>query len=241
MSFEIFFDEAAHTYQWEGIYLPGCTTVTGILPKQWLAAWAAKECVTYILENGDFTSDQKKIIMDGKGAWRRKSKKAADSGTAAHAHIESYIKTGTEPLLFENEDVKNSFNLFLLWLNMNKVEWIESEVVVGSKNHMYAGKFDATAKINGKVTLVDFKTSSGIYAEQYYQTGGYQIAYEEMGKTPKIEQRMILWVPKTGSDFEARIVPTPFESDKRVFLAALELYKRLADSERILEALKKAS
>ena len=59
-----------------------------------------------------------------------------------------------------------------------------------------------------------------------------------MGKTPKIEQRMILWVPKTGDKFEAKIVPTPYEADKMVFLAALELYRRLAESKRMLKELK---
>ena len=104
---------------------------------------------------------------------------------------------------------------------------------------MFGGKFDAVARVNGRVTLIDFKTSSGIYPEYSYQLAGYQIAYEEMGKIPAIEDRMILWLPKTGNDFEPHIVKTPLAQDKQVFLAALEMYKALENSKRTQEALKK--
>jgi hypothetical protein len=233
VSFEIVFNEPAHTYQLEGILVPGTTTVTGMCPKPWLAAWAAKEVVAAIIENcnGHLTPELKKIVLDAKNAWRMKRDKAADSGTMAHAHIENYIKTKTPPFLYENKEVQNSVELFFTWLGANQIEWLESEIVVGSKIHMYAGKFDAVAKVNGKVTLIDFKTSSGIYDEHGIQLAGYQMAYEELGKSPAIEQRMILWLPKKGGKFEARIIETPLAEDKQCFLNLLGVYRYFRNRE----------
>jgi len=243
------FNEADHTYEINGILVPGCTTITGLLPKEWMGPWVAKETCAFI-EKGlkeiyereemlslDYALD---IVKKGKGAWRRKADKAAESGTTAHAYLESYIKDkmGLElltPDLPADPLARNAIELFFRWELENQVKWLHSEVVVGSERFMFGGKFDAIAAVNGLVTLIDFKTSSGIHKEYYYQLAGYQSAYEEMKKEPAIAQRMVLWIPKTGADFEARIVPTPYEQDRRVFLNALALYKSLKESERTLE------
>src|SRR3990167_2345027 len=220
MPYDIQFNESAHSYLIDGLSVPGCTTVTGIF-------------------DGLPTDKVVEAVKAGKGAFRRKSNKAMELGTLAHSFCENFIKEGKFPDALQPKEALNAFNLFLKWTEENKIEWIHSEIVVGSKQFMYAGKFDAVALVNGVETLIDFKTSSGIFAEYYYQLSGYSIAYEEMEKTPKLKQRMILWIPKTGGTFEARIVPTPEASDRKVFLSALELYKRLEESKRIIKELSK--
>lgn len=245
------FNEADHTYKINGIFVPGCTTVTGILPKDWAMPWVAKETVKYILEklegkfdgpflHGKIEDEIKRIVMDGKNAWRRKAESAAISGTTAHDYIEHYIKSqmGQEmfpPELPKDLAARNAIELFLRWEMQNQVKWLHSEIVVGSEKHMYGGKFDAVALVNGLVTLIDFKTSSGIRGEYSYQLSGYLNAYEEMEKAPCVAQRMVLWIPKTGNDFLGKIVQTPHTHDLEVFLTALQLYKALKKSELLLE------
>ena len=199
-----------------------------------------KEVIAAVLASlkGSLTPEQEAAILKCKSSWKVKRDQSADWGTRAHSCFEKFILEGKLPGATEPKEVLNAFNLFLRFTENNEIEWLENEVIVGSKEHMFCGKFDATAKVNGKVTLIDFKTSSDIFAEHFYQTAGYQLAYTEMEKTPKIEQRMILWVPKTGDDFKAEIVPTPYEMDRLVFLSALELYKRLGDSKRLLKEIK---
>jgi len=238
------FEAEEHVHILKGEMVPGCTTVSGMMPKEWLAPWAAKETVEYILKNLDekfkakiltnqLTSEIKSVVMAGKNAWRMKRDKAADNGTRAHELIETYIKESQEPLLeLEVPEVQNAVKLFFGWLEKHKVEWIASELQVGSETHKFAGILDFLAIVDGKFTLGDFKTSSGIHPEYYVQTAGLQIALEEM-ECPPIEQRLILHIPKTGNDFEARVVPTPIAHDKELFLCALQFYrctKRLKDT-----------
>lgn len=240
MNYDIDYKESSHRYKLDGIPAPGCTTITGILPKDWMPGWVAKEVVSAVLAsfNGGLTKEQEAKIIECKKSWRVRAATAADHGTRAHSCFEQWILNRKLPEATESKEVLNAFTLFLRFTEENEIEWLENEVVVGSKEFMFCGKFDATAKVNGKVTLIDFKTSSDIFAEHYYQTAGYQLAYAEMEKKPGIEQRMILWVPKTGNEFKAEIVPTPYEMDRLLFLSALELYKRLGESERLLKELK---
>jgi hypothetical protein len=123
----------------------------------------------------------------------------------------------------EDENAKNAVEAFLNWEKENKVDWLFSEVVVGSKEHEFGGKIDAVAILNGRPTLIDFKTSNQISADYALQTMAYKIALKEMGFD--CEQRMILRIPKTGGAFESLIIRTPDDLDARTFLALRQVQR----------------
>ena len=56
---------------------------------------------------------------------------------------------------------------------------MESERIVYSKRLFYCGTCDLFATINGKPTVVDFKTGSGFYEDQPLQLAAYATAIEE--------------------------------------------------------------
>jgi len=162
------------------------TTITGILDKPALLQWASNCAVDYIKENLEAIKDPidvhrgEDVLEQARKAFTVKRDTAADAGTQCHHAIQMYI-AGQDPYpSLTSEAARNGFEAFLSWESKNNVEWIQSEVEVFSILHHYAGRFDAIARINGHLYLIDFKTSKGVWDEQKYQVCAYRQAYNEM-------------------------------------------------------------
>lgn len=235
--YNIQFDEDAHRYVLNGSVVPGVSSISGVLPKEWLAPWAAKMVSEAVRERWQpekaYTAQEIDDVLHlAKASPNRRKDAAADKGTAAHLWFETFVKSGQEPALPTDPAILNCINRFKEWRDEAKPEWIASELVVASEQHQFAGKLDSLAVINGKTVLADWKTSSGIFPEFYIQTAGYYLALEEMGiqeslkklGLPPLSERWILRFPKEGNEFEARMVPTDIVRDQKVFLAAMEIY-----------------
>ena len=161
------------------------------------------------------------FLKDAKGAFRRKTKEAGESGTMAHDYIKNYIcgKRQPEDLVLKinkDEKAKNSIKSFKKWGGEHKVEWVASELVVGSEINEFGGTLDAIAYVDNIPSLIDFKTSNQISPDYFLQTAAYQIALEEMGFTPL--QRIILRIPKDGGEFETITLPNNLEEGNRLNL-----------------------
>jgi len=171
-------------------------------------------------------------LKEAKGAFRRKTKEAAESGTNAHDYIENHICERKQPKelvlkISKDEKAKNSVKAFDAWEKEHKVEWVASELVVGSEVNEFAGTLDAIAYVDNIPSLIDFKTSNQFSVDYFLQVASYQICLEEMGFVPL--QRIILRIPKTGDDFETITIPNNLENgnrlslDKSGFLACRQL------------------
>lgn len=161
------------------------------------------------------------FLKNAKGAFRRKTKEAAESGTIAHDYIENHIcerKQPKELILKINKDekAKNSIKAFDKWEKEHKVEWLASELVIGSELHEFGGTLDGIAYVDAIPTLIDFKTSQQISEDYFLQTAAYSIALEEMGL--KTLQRIILRIPKDGSEFETLTLQNNLEDGNRLEL-----------------------
>lgn len=218
-----------HTYtdKETGKLLPGVTSILDNMKKDFLAPWAAKEVVKYLENKHTVIKKMKKsefisLLEEAKTSWRRKGDSAKESGTIAHDWIEQYLLK-QDPKLPEDKQAKNAVEAFLNWEKENKVEWLYTELVVGSKTHEFGGKIDAVAILNGRKTLIDFKTSNQISKDYFLQTAAYQLALEEMGA--EIEQRFILRIAKNGEGFETLIVPTPYDLDASTFLSLRQVQR----------------
>jgi hypothetical protein len=120
---------------------------------------------------------------------------AADKGTAVHDSIENYIKFGVEDVPIEH---KGYFDGFLEWWKDNKPELVGSEIRIYHRLLRYGGTCDLLAYIDGKLTLVDYKTTyvisdmtCGVQLEAYAQ------ALSSHGI--KVEQKLILPLKKEGT------------------------------------------
>jgi hypothetical protein len=178
------FSEPHITYKNKaGNKVPGVTTCLGLLSKPALIPWAYKRG------------------KDGLELYESRDK-AADVGTIIHARIMYYYKglevdnSNISPEVWEM--TQNSMKSFYEWARPRKVKPILVEEPLISEKYQYGGTFDIYGKMDKELTLLDFKSGSGLYDEHFIQLAGYLQLLRENGHSPvKI---VILNIPKTRDD-----------------------------------------
>jgi len=175
----ISFNDKNHTYQVKetGEWLQGVSSVSSIIPKDWMPAWGAKEAVKFlgysdydgdsdkehanemmnkidlihsIRDEDDRFKQYQKLLKEAKGACWRKSKKALVDGTAGHAWLEIYVKAkirGTELPAIPTDNLERPIREFLKWEEENIDYWILSEARVCYPEKGYAGTLDGLAML----------------------------------------------------------------------------------------------
>ena len=163
-------------------------------------------------------------------AHQRELETAGNIGSEAHALIEWTLRDmlgqaqGKAPVV--RAPARAAFVAFQSWASTVDLQPIFVEQTVYSLNHAYAGTMDLLAKVDGKLTLIDWKTSTRVYNEASLQNIAYQQAVQEMGH-PTPERGLIIRLPKTIQDkgFEVVDVPQWEASDLfPVFLAVKKLW-----------------
>lgn len=152
------------------------------------------------------------LLADAETAYIKKRTRGTDAGTYGHDWLERFLRSiqdkteAPEKLVpfpkkeyekmnaWDDERIRmedhnhivQAIDDFLRWFNAHDVEVLEVERIVYSREYDFAGRFDAILKIDGKVYMIDFKTSNpsrefifGVYPENFAQTGGYDIAFTE--------------------------------------------------------------
>lgn len=162
-------------------------------------------------------------------------KDKAEEGTDLHAELERFVKFK----MSGSTDIK-IFDLkiqpFIDWSEKNVKRFFWSEAHCYSEKMWTGGISDVGAELNdGKIIVIDFKSSKEAYLSQFWQCVGYGMQIEENG-----------WFDKDGNQlgkldkpidyvcvvpFGAPKVEPAFNYDmtggKDAFLAELTLYKKL--------------
>lgn len=173
-----------------GLRVPGATTITGLLNKPYLITWANK------------------LGLDGVDSTKYRDE-AADIGTLAHAMIQAHLQQSkldeSEFSPLQIDLASNAVLSFLEWEKGHKIEVLDCEKPLVSEANLYGGTLDLYCILDGKFTLVDFKTGKAIYDEYFVQTSGYAELLKEHGF--KIEQIKILRVGRDETEgFEERTI-----------------------------------
>ncbi len=145
---------------------------------------------------------------------------AANRGTKVHHMCEDYLNNN-----FDDDKHKKDFLAYCLFgqLKNQSLKNIDNihfqEVALWSDKYKIAGRVDCIAEYNGKLSVIDFKTSSKPrkeeYNENYYiQASAYAEMHEEQTGTP-IDQVVILVVTEDGEVQE-------FVKQKQTYLPKLE-------------------
>jgi hypothetical protein len=226
-------------YTINGRQLPSVTTILDVIAKPALGPWYAKQerrhFETAILEvlSKPGARDPEYVLaavveaVGGVRAADREKQHAATIGTAIHAGIEWQLRTrlgedaGPEPVL---PDVA-------VWAVESWKDWaksialeplaIERTVYCGACG--YAGTLDLYARIEGALTVLDWKSGRAIYPEAFLQNVAYRHAAARQGLPST--QGLIVRVPKLVEDpaWELMAVPTTLALDD--FLAAARLWR----------------
>lgn len=251
---EVIFYPSSHRYKVEGEWVTSVSTICGIIDKsRVLMGWACRLTKDYLLALDPKKRTNADIIY-ACDLYNTKSTEAKDVGTTVHefcelyikSHInneewdvESYLKSIEESFDLSADQIQaalNGINAFVDWTNSHEIEWIGSERCVYSPMHKFVGTFDALARIDGVLYLIDFKTSSRINDEYALQTAAYvQALSEEIAiPTTDIGRKIIRFDKKTGEfgtfDFKN------FENDFTAFKSALSLHNALKSIRAELKA-----
>ena len=178
------FDEPHITYKnSKGEKIAGVTTVLGLLAKPALISWAYKRG------------------KDGLQLYEQRNK-AANVGTIVHARIMAYYKgyeidnSNISPEVWEMTE--NSMKSFYEWAKPRDVKPLLIEEPLISEIYQYGGTFDIYGEMDDKLTLLDFKSGSGLYEEHFIQLAGYLQLLREAGHN--VSKIVILNIPKTKDD-----------------------------------------
>ena len=125
--------------------------------------------------------------------------RAASEGTQVHKAIEEFL-TGKE-IQWIDEFGNAKYNLevwkmilkFVDFWHTHKPELVSTEYHLFSDIHEYAGTADLVVRLNGKLWLLDIKTSNSLHTSHDLQLAAYSVAWNETHNEP-IEQTGILWL-----------------------------------------------
>ena len=226
-----------HKYFLEDKQIPNASDLAKVCQDSFpLILWSAKcaaEKFDDLIEPGKPIDEiqKKEIFQQIKTAHRNTLEKAGDIGTNVHQHIEDYIKTDSEPDIY-NEQIKHSFSLFKNWWDENKnfyeVMYLER---VCYHSLGFCGTVDAVMRdaMTGEVVVFDWKSGSNIYKSHVMQCMFYLMAFnEEFGFDCK--RIMIVNAPKTGK-LKTKAVDVT-KADLKAAKSALLLYQWLNKKER---------
>jgi len=222
----IWFDEEKHIFtDKDGDRILGVTSITNIIDKSpVLIPWAIKMMGNYLV----YYAGQpitRELIDEAKREWRKVKEEAADIGSLIHEFAAQWITLKKKPEIPEDEQVRNGAIAFMKWVKDTGVEFDNSEKIIYSKKHNFAGILDADGHINKEHCIIDFKSSSGIYPEMYLQLTGYWLAREEETKI-KYNKGYIVQFGKIDGEFHVvEITREEYKKNKEAFLAALTLKK----------------
>ena len=183
-----------HIYSVGGKGVYGVTGVTGILPKDWMPFYIRKHAKMYYKENaagsGELSCIGEASFNEALTASDRYGKEAAQKGTNVHKFVQDWLENETIPTTAVQEE-KNSLSAFWFFLCRNKLEPVFLERKCYSKEHQYAGTIDFIGKLNGKITIIDWKTSERLYSSYLLQANAYAHAIgEEIKADPKLKKKI---------------------------------------------------
>lgn len=143
-------------YEIDGVWYPRVTSIVSIKAKPALYK---------------FYADQGNFSM----AESIKSK-SADEGTLIHETIEAILigKSVAVP-----HSIQPAINAFIEFKEKNEIIPMKIEERVMSKKNWFAGTVDVIGKLNGRLGILDIKTSYSIYRDYGLQTAAYVEAVRE--------------------------------------------------------------
>lgn len=244
------FEAGRHRYKLDGEYVPGVTTILGAKAKPALEAWKVR-----IQQEADIAAAWGAIAQSlsfetlaafavafkaSAGAeyeHQKQAREAADIGSQVHALAEKHMKDilgiPFEILQPPSEQAQAIFEKsWLPWVRDAGVVPLAVERRVYHAEHRYAGTVDLLATVEGKLTVLDWKSKGVAQVEKLYVEPVLQsVAYREalLSLTGETWGGLVINMPREGS---GSVVAHPITGNDNwtlddafeVFLACKSLY-----------------
>lgn len=150
-------------YEIEGIWYPRVTSIVSIKAKPALYKYYAG-------------------LPDFKTGEAIKAK-SAEEGTLIHETIEAILRE--QPVVIP-EQIRPAITAFQEFYGSHNISVHKIEERVVSKKHWYAGTMDVLAEVDGKLGVLDIKTSYSIFRDFNIQTSAYAEALKEIPTLPNL-------------------------------------------------------
>lgn len=166
------------------------------------------------------------------------TKWTAETGTLLHSIIQFSIDgTKIEWDKYKKEQIKIACHCakrFFEWKSY-QCEFIPIHSELKLSNELFGGTIDAIARLNSKLSLIDFKSCNEIRDTAVAQVSAYKRLAEDQGY--KIEQVIILRFGREESEgYEYReISKKELKYGLKMFDCALKLYKSKKEFEKVLK------
>lgn len=170
------------------------------------------------------------------------ARKAADEGTETHKAIEDFLNG--EEIVWINEYGRANYSLtvwqmilrFADFWNTVKPKLIATEQHIFSDQYQYAGTIDLVVEIDGKIWLLDIKTSNSLHTSYDLQLAAYAQAWNENFDT-HIEQTGIIWLKSStrkadnsgkklqGNGWTLKVPHNSYQDNLQSFLKVYDIFK----------------
>jgi hypothetical protein len=176
----VFYDKA-HRYKLDGQWVPGVTTILGVLDKPAIPKWAAGQVAEYVADNPAGVE-----VLRGMGRvpmvqalknlpWQKRDD-AGTRGNVLHDYAEQLLNG--EEVDIDDEHVP-VMEAALAFMEDWHIEPLLVEAPVASREHHWAGTLDLIARYTHPVSghqgvcIADWKSGKALYAEYALQMAAY--------------------------------------------------------------------
>lgn len=204
----------------DGTKVPGVTTVLNEI------GWKTPGLVWWAFRMGQANPDARTPYEE--------TDRAADIGTVVHRAVELIMHGEPEVeaeghirsnLPREDHDAaENALLAFYRWRDSVKLDVTDTEVALVSEHLRCGGTIDYVAKVAGARSMVDLKTSGGIYPDMWAQVGTYGAMWDEAHpEDPIVGGFYLLRIDKESGGFDFAYRPD-LSLGVEAFKAARVLY-----------------
>ncbi len=210
---DLLFDLTKHVYV-DTLTNKIVPSVTGIcsngVPKKSLTDWLvskpmeeAQLQINKLLDMGNKLDrvTLERVFLEASKKTEKIKEDAGLVGSVVHGLIEDYLK-GKEIPEQTDKKVVRCWNIFLKEWEKSGYTPVDVEKKIFSKAHRYAGTLDLVVEDNqGKLVLIDIKTSNQVSFDYHLQLNAYKFAYEE--ETKRAISKAYVWrLPKQTGKIE---------------------------------------
>lgn len=178
------FTPGNHTYRLDGQYVPGVTTILGVLNKEAIPKWAAKTVAEFVADQPDAievlrASGRNALVNTLKEVPWQARDKAADRGTTLHDYAEQILGGAELDVDALPPELVPVLENAIAFLDDWQIRPLLVEAPVASRRHWWAGTLDLVADYVHPVThkpgraVFDWKSGKALYPEYAWQFAAY--------------------------------------------------------------------
>ena len=175
------FYPASHRYKLDGQWVPGVTTILGVLDKPAIPKWAAQQVAEFVADNPQTVEGLRDMgrgpmVQALKGIPWEKRDKAGTRGNLLHDYAEALLRGEDVEVAEEHVPVMESA---LAFMSAWHIEPLLIEASVASREHRWAGTLDLIARYRRPDTgeagigIFDWKSGKALYPEFAWQLAAY--------------------------------------------------------------------